>query len=137
MVIFKEMNKMISIPSKIENLRVVEKTIDEISAEYKFHNEVYGNILISAIEAVNNAILHGNKLDETKNVSISFSVKDNQFKIVVKDQGTGFDYAHIPDPTAPENIEKINGRGVFLMGKLSDEINFSDNGSKVELIFNI
>ena len=131
------MEKQIFVPSKIENLRKVEKFIDEISSECKLSSELYGNILIATIEAANNAILHGNKLDENKNVHIKFKIEEKFLSIVVKDQGNGFDYSHIPDPTAPENLEKINGRGVFLMERLSDKILFSDNGSKVELLFNI
>jgi len=128
---------MFDIPSKIENLRIVEKAVDEISGEYNLSSELYGNILIATIEAANNAILHGNKLDENKKVNIKFKIEDKFLKVIVRDQGTGFDYKHIPDPTAPENIEKINGRGVFLMERLSDKILFTDNGSQVELIFNI
>lgn len=128
---------MLNIPSKIENLRMVEKTVDEISAEYNLNSELYGNILIATIEAANNAILHGNKLDENKNVNIIFNIDNKFLKITVKDQGPGFDFTHIPDPTAPENIEKINGRGIFLMEKLSDRLEFFDNGAKVELQFNI
>lgn len=131
------MEKVLNIPSKIENLRIVEKAIDELSAEYNLNSELYGNILIAAIEAANNGILHGNKLDETKNIHVTFAVSKENLVITVKDQGQGFDYMHIPDPTSPENIEKINGRGVFLMEKLSDRINFFENGSKVELIFNL
>ncbi len=131
------MEKKLNIPSKIENLRIVEKAVDEISNDYQLNSELYGNVLIATIEAANNAILHGNKLDENKNVDIYFRVEENKLKIIVKDQGEGFDYANIPDPTSPENIEKINGRGVFLMEKLSDEIFFFENGSRVELIFNL
>jgi serine/threonine-protein kinase RsbW len=131
------MEKMLNIPSKIENLRIVEKAVDEISSEYNLSSELYGNVLIATIEAANNAILHGNKLDEQKDVNIRFKIDDKFLTIVVKDQGEGFDYSNIPDPTAPENLEKINGRGVFLMERLSDKIIFSDNGSKVELLFNI
>ena len=131
------MEKVLNIPSKIENLRIVEKAIDELSAEYNLNSELYGNILIAAIEAANNGILHGNKLDENKNINVTFSVTKENLIITVKDQGQGFDYMHIPDPTSPENIEKINGRGVFLMEKLSDKINFFENGSKVVLIFNL
>jgi serine/threonine-protein kinase RsbW len=131
------MEKMLNISSKIENLRIVEKTVDEISAEYNLNSELYGNILIATIEAANNAILHGNKLDESKNIKLVFKIDDQLLTIVVKDEGKGFDYSNIPDPTAPENIEKINGRGIFLMEKLSDKITFSDNGSQVELAFNI
>lgn len=128
---------MLNIPSKIENLRIVEKAVDELSSEYNLNTELYGNVLIATIEAANNAILHGNKLDESKNVNIVFKIDNKFLTITVKDQGNGFDYKNIPDPTAPENIEKINGRGIFLMEKLSDKIDFYENGSKVELQFNI
>ena len=131
------MEKKLNISSKIENLRIIEKAVDDISTVCNLNSELYGNVLIATIEAANNAILHGNKLDENKNVDILFKVEDSKLKIVVKDQGIGFDYANIPDPTSPENIEKINGRGVFLMEKLSDEIFFFENGSRVELIFNL
>jgi serine/threonine-protein kinase RsbW len=131
------MEKKLKIPSKIENLRIIEKAVDDISTECNLNSELYGNVLIATIEATNNAILHGNKLDEKKNVDILFSVEDKKLTIIIKDEGIGFDYANIPDPTSPENIEKINGRGVFLMEKLSDKINFFENGSRVELIFNL
>jgi serine/threonine-protein kinase RsbW len=131
------MKKMLNIPSKIENLTIVEKAIDDISAEYHLNSELYGNILIATIEAANNAILHGNQLDESKLVDIIFDIENKFLIVTIKDQGKGFDFKGIPDPTAPENIEKINGRGVFLMERLADRINFFENGSKVELVFNI
>jgi serine/threonine-protein kinase RsbW len=131
------MEKQILVPSKIENLRKVEKFVDEISSECKLNSELYGNILIATLEASNNAIVHGNKLNENADVKISASFKDNVLFISIEDKGKGFDYKHIPDPTAPENIENVSGRGVFLMEKLSDKIIFKNNGSIVELYFNI
>jgi serine/threonine-protein kinase RsbW len=131
------MKKVIQIPSKIENLRKVEKIIDEISGEFHIGEDLYGNILIASLEATNNAIMHGNKLDESKNVTIAFNLEGNTLFVRVDDEGNGFDYQHIPDPTAPENIENVNGRGIFLMEKLSDKINFSRNGATVELEFNV
>lgn len=131
------MEKTIVIKSKIDNLRDVEKIIDDISVEYKIGEDKYGNILIAALEASNNAVMHGNKLDENKDVEITFSIIDEKLKIKVKDQGPGFDYENIPDPTAPENIENVSGRGIFLMEKLSDNISFEDDGACVELEFNI
>ena len=131
------MEKILKLPSKIENLRIVEKAVDELSAEYNLSSDLYGNVLIATIEAANNAILHGNKLDEAKVVNIIFKIEDKFLQITVTDQGTGFDFTNIPDPTAPENIEKINGRGVFLMEKLADKLTFFDNGTKVELQFNL
>jgi serine/threonine-protein kinase RsbW len=131
------MEKKYEIKSKIENLRKVEKLVDDISAEYNIGSDLYGNILIAALEAANNAILHGNKLDENKLVNIIINKDDKKLKIRVDDEGEGFDYKNIPDPTAPENIENINGRGIFLMEKLSDSIEFSRNGATVVLEFNL
>lgn len=131
------MKKKISIASKIENLREVERIIDEISAEYSFGTEVYGNVLIASLEAVNNAISHGNKLNPEKNVEIEIRIKDKKLTIITKDQGNGFDYENVPDPTAPENIENVNGRGIFLMRQLSDELVFHEDGKISEMKFNI
>jgi serine/threonine-protein kinase RsbW len=131
------MEKTLNISSKIENLRTVEKMVDEIATENKLGSEIYGNILIATLEAANNAILHGNKLDNNKEVNIKFVLNKEELHIYVQDEGEGFDYQNIPDPTAPENIENINGRGIFLMEKLSDNIEFTENGSSVELTFKL
>jgi serine/threonine-protein kinase RsbW len=131
------MEKKFEIRSKIENLRKVEKLVDDISTEYNISSDLYGNILIAALEAANNAILHGNKLDENKLVYIIINKDEKTLKIRIDDEGEGFDYKNIPDPTAPENIENINGRGIFLMEKLSDGMEFSRNGATVELEFNL
>jgi serine/threonine-protein kinase RsbW len=131
------MEKSLKIVSKIENLRKVEKLVDDLSTEYNISADIYGNILIAALEAANNAILHGNKLDENKSVNILVRMEDNKLRIKIDDEGNGFDYKNVPDPTAPENIENVNGRGIFLMEKLSDKIEFTRNGATVELEFNI
>lgn len=131
------MEKTLKLNSKIENLRKVEKLVDELSSEYNISADVYGNILIAALEAANNAILHGNKLDENKIVLIHVALDATKLKIKIDDEGNGFDYKNVPDPTAPENIENVNGRGIFLMEKLSDKIEFTRNGATVELEFNI
>ena len=131
------MERSLSISSKIDNLRKVEKVIDDISAEFSIGEDHYGNILIAALEAANNAILHGNKLDETKKVEVLLTIEDDFLRIRVEDQGNGFDFENIPDPTSPENIENVNGRGIFLMEKLSDKIKFDNHGAIVELEFNL
>jgi serine/threonine-protein kinase RsbW len=79
------MYKKIRIESKIDNLRIVEKTIDEISTEIGLKQDNYGKILVSTLEAVNNAIVHGNKANETKKVEIEISYKRNILKISVSD----------------------------------------------------
>ena len=131
------MKKDIRIQSKIENLIKVEKLVDEISTACNLSAEIYGNVLIATLEAANNAITHGNKQDEEKGVDIKFSWDTKELQLVVTDQGPGFDYRTVPDPTSPENVEKVSGRGVFLMEKLSDAIKFTENGRKVWLTFNL
>lgn len=131
------MRKDLNIPSEIGNLRLVEKVIDEISLEVDMSDEVYGNVLVATMEAINNAIIHGNNSDPTKLVKIKIHFLENELKVHIEDQGTGFDHQSVPDPTAPENLEKINGRGIFLMERLSDEILYLEQGRIIELKFNL
>ena len=125
----------IQVPSIIENIRMIESFIDNAKERFELDDDIYGNIMIAVTEAVNNAIKHGNANDKSKNVQLSLSLKDSLIKFVVKDEGHGFDYQNLPDPTAPENIEKIGGRGIFLMKHLSDQVEFKDHGRIVELSF--
>lgn len=131
------MKKQLTIDSKVENICYVEKIIDEISDEIKISSDIYGKILIATIEAVNNSIVHGNKLDHSKKVMIEIYYEKPNLHISISDQGCGFDFSNVPDPTTPENIENISGRGVFLMKKLADNLIFNDAGTQVELIFKI
>ena len=126
---------MFNIPSKIENLRIVEKAVDELSSEYNLSSELYGNILIATIEAANNAILHGNGSNPEKIVDIEITFKSPELKIKVTDEGSGFSPEKVPDPTTPENIETLNGRGVYLMSRLADKIKFSKKGNSVTMSF--
>jgi serine/threonine-protein kinase RsbW len=127
----------IQIPSLIENIRVIESFIDNSKDEFEFEDDIYGNIMVAVTESVNNAIRHGNKFDKDKNVYLTLQVEDNKLLFEVEDEGPGFDYENLPDPTAPENLESPGGRGIFLMRNLCDEVNFDNEGKKVQLIFNI
>jgi serine/threonine-protein kinase RsbW len=125
----------IEIPSMLENIRMIESFIDNAKDEYKLDDGIYGNIMIAVTESVNNAIRHGNKLDPNKNVKLCLQLNESQITFLIEDEGSGFDYNDLPDPTAPENIEKPGGRGIFLMRHLADEVNFKENGKQVELCF--
>jgi len=131
------MHRKINISSVPANLRLVEMMVDEISNEQDFNTDMYGKILIATVEAVNNAIIHGNKSNPEKFVDVIFSRKEEELEIVVEDEGEGFDYESIPDPTAPENIENIHGRGVFLIKQLSDKVFFNKKGKQIKMVFNI
>jgi serine/threonine-protein kinase RsbW len=131
------MRKKVKIKSEIKNLIEVENLVEDLSGKLSLDKDIYGNVMIALIEGANNAILHGNKLDKDKNVEIEAIYEDDELRIVIADEGDGFDYLHLPDPTAPENINNPYGRGIFLMKRLSDEINFMDNGSKIEMCFKL
>ena len=124
-------------PSLDENIRIVESFIDNAKEKFNLDDDIYGNIMVAVTESVNNAIRHGNKSDKKKNVHLTLSLNDNLIRFIVKDEGIGFDYHNLPDPTSPENIDKPSGRGIFLMRHLSDEVTFKNEGSEVELCFYI
>jgi anti-sigma regulatory factor (Ser/Thr protein kinase) len=130
-------NINIQIPSLSDNIRIIESFIDNAKEKFQLNDDIYGNIMISVTEAVNNAIKHGNHNETSKDVSITLLLDDSQLKFRIEDQGVGFDYHNLPDPTAPENIEKPGGRGIFLMKHLADEVLFTENGSVVDLVFYI
>lgn len=127
----------IDFSSKVENLSLVEKFIDNVCEENKINQDFYGNILIALTEAVNNAIFHGNNNDPQKKVTVAYKQSNEGIWFSVEDQGKGFNYDALPDPTDPENIEKPNGRGVFLMKHLADKVEFYNDGRKVELQFKV
>ena len=131
------MQKTIRIESAIENLRVVENAIDTLTNDAGISQDSYGKILIGTLEAVNNAIIHGNKSDLNKSVVVKFQLENKSLEVTVTDQGKGFKPSEIPDPTRPENIELLAGRGVFLMSKLADNIKFNKIGNSVTMTFKI
>ncbi len=124
--------QILSIP---ENLNLVEKMIDELREKHNIGVDCYGNMLVALTEAVNNAIHHGNGSNPEKKVNIKCGCKNGTLYFHITDEGVGFDYYNLPDPTAPENIEKPSGRGIFLMKHLSDQLIFSDNGRTIEMHF--
>lgn len=128
--------RTLQFPSVLENIHIAERLVDEVCAEFHVKEDYYGELLIALTEAVNNAIVHGNKLDASKQVKLTFDLlNDTTMRFTIEDEGPGFDYSNLPDPTAPENIEKPHGRGVFLMRQLSDDCNFEDGGRIVHMDF--
>ena len=125
----------ISIPSDFGSINKVESMIDSICSQLSIKEDYYGNVLIAVTEAVNNAILHGNNQDANLEVNIAVGDKETDFCFSIQDQGKGFNYDNLPDPTAPENIEKEHGRGIFLMRSLAEEVEFQDAGRNVTIYF--
>ena len=130
-------NNSLVIESLPEKIILIEPFIESVRNTFQIADEIYGNILVAVTEAVNNAIVHGNKTNTGKCVSIFIKKENNLLTCCIEDEGDGFDYTCIPDPTSPENIENTGGRGVFLMKNLSDMVIFSNKGSVVEIQFKL
>ena len=124
------------IPSDFEAVTHVEVLVDKVCNNLGVNEDFYGNVLIAVTEAVNNAIEHGNKKESLMEVNVFVSDNPIEFCFSVKDQGRGFDFENLPDPTAPENLLKENGRGIYLMRNLADEVEFEDAGRSVNIYFN-
>jgi serine/threonine-protein kinase RsbW len=132
-----EKDYKITISSDPDNIVEVENFIDQIKETVNIGDDIYGNIMISLTEAVNNAIFHGNENDISKSVEVTCRKDGQTLSFIVSDQGKGFDFNNLPDPTDPENLEKLTGRGVFLMKQLSDLLIYSNGGSTVEMQFKV
>ena len=128
---------MIELRSDANSLSVVEHLIDDVRNKYSISEDVFGNMLVAITEAVTNAIYHVIKSDQSKKVSVSCTHSPHTIIFTIADEGKGFDYYDLPDPTAPENLEKECGRGIFLMKHLTDQLIFSENGRVVELNFKL
>jgi len=128
---------MIKLSSKTENIAVVENLLHDVFNAYCINEEHLPAILISLTEAVNNAIVHGNLLDDSKNVFITHSFTKGVLRFNVTDEGKGFDQEKIADPTCKENLEKCGGRGVFIMKELSHDLKYLNNGREIQLCFRV
>jgi serine/threonine-protein kinase RsbW len=128
---------VVKIPSIKENVSVVESFIENIGEKVLIQETVYGNVLVSVTEAVNNAIVHGNKEDKNKKVRLGLKKNKKSVRFVVEDEGNGFDFNNLPDPTNPKNLEKVKGRGIFLIKSLSDKTTFKRGGRTVEMLFKL
>lgn len=127
--------KILLISSELRNVAGVENFLEEIIVDFDVKEEYRAKITLAVVEAVNNSILYGNKLNPDKKVKLTAAKKDNVLSVSVEDEGEGFNYKNIPDPTTAENLMKAAGRGLYLMLTLTDELCFHENGRNVIMCF--
>jgi len=128
----------ITFASKPENKHFIEKFVNSIFDELNISKDYYAVILTSLTEAVDNAIKHGNKNNPEKNVHIVFESRPQGLAFSVRDEGDGFDFAKIPDPTdVQQDGSFYEGKGIFKIKSLADSVNFANNGRVIETVFNV
>jgi serine/threonine-protein kinase RsbW len=124
---------VIEIPSDIKYIREVSSGILKWLQPRELDESALFDIRLCVEEVVRNAITHGNGSNSRLKVMISYWLEGDSLIIEVEDAGAGFDPGKVPDPTTEDNIMKGNGRGVYLVGKLIDKMEFNDKGNKVRL----
>ncbi|GAB4376449.1 MAG: hypothetical protein Kow0075_03570 [Salibacteraceae bacterium] len=133
----KDYHSTLQFGSVVQNLARVEDEIDGLLNRGVLTESTYGNVIVAATEATLNAIYHGNQSKPEKLVTVDIRMKGKQLIIRVDDEGSGFNYDELPDPTDPENIEKGHGRGLFIIRNLCDNVEFERNGATVILTFEL
>ena len=126
-------NKSIEIPSDLGYIKQVSFEIMTYLERFKIEEAIQFDIRLVVEEAVRNAIEHGNCYDKSLPVKIPYHVSKDKFVIQIKDHGKGFDAAKVPDPRKEENLVKAGGRGVFLINKLMDRVEYEEKGTKVTI----
>lgn len=131
------MKRRLSIPSHLTYLYDVERFIQSFLAETGFPESLFGAVVLTVCESVNNAISHGNCHDINKLVEIRIEYDNNCVCIEIEDEGVGFDVHEVPDPTEAHNIRNERGRGIFIIKNLADDVEFVNNGSLVKIKFKL
>ncbi len=125
-----------TLASELQTVQTVEEIAEKFANEAGFDEDTVSHISMVAREAAVNAVMHGNKYDPAKHVTVSFEITGEALTIKIADQGAGLNPEMIPDPLAPENIMRSSGRGVFLMRAFMDEVDFRqlDPGTEITLV---
>ncbi len=131
-------SKELKIKSDLKEIHKLEDFVEQISDVYNINSTYYSNILVALNEAVTNSIVHGNKQDANKTVTIVFEAKNKGLFFTVSDQGNGFDFDNYPDPTdiTISNYAAI-GKGLYLIKSLSDVITYNSDEKTLEIGFTI
>lgn len=129
--------KELTLPSRIESVDEAAMAADEFVKRLGLGDDFVSAIDLAVRESVANAVKHGNKFDESKNIDLKLSHERNGLQLTVRDYGTGFDIDTIPDPTDPKNLLRANGRGILFMRSFMDEVEWenADGGGTVVKMF--
>ncbi|HZP04484.1 MAG TPA: ATP-binding protein [Terracidiphilus sp.] len=122
--------------STMESVGEVEAAAERLATEAGLNEDDLFHVTMAVREATINAVLHGNEYDSTRPIDVVFENTGDDFIFTVTDQGRGFDPDHLPDPSAPENLLRGTGRGIFLIRSLMDEVHFRQlhPGTELKLI---
>jgi serine/threonine-protein kinase RsbW len=131
------LERLLVISSNLGNIDKVRMFLEEIFAESNLNRSYFNKVFLGLSEALTNSIVHGNKLNASKKVCIEVNCLVNELFIEITDEGNGFLFDYLRDPTCLENLKKENGRGIFLIRHYADEVEYFDSGRKVRIKYNL
>lgn len=120
--------------SNRNEIRKFETLLTEINESFAMPMEKFINFQIASSEALVNAIVHGNKEDESKKVYIDIITTDTSMELRIKDEGEGFEMEKLPDPTDDSNLLKEHGRGIFIIRSLVDEFHIESDKTGTRMV---
>jgi serine/threonine-protein kinase RsbW len=126
-------SRVLTIPSDPAEARRLQEEIEQLLRRNHFCDHDIFAIKLALEEALINAIKHGNQMDPSKNVHITYHVLPDRFDIHITDEGRGFDPCDVPDPTIAENLERPCGRGLMLMRYYMSQVTFDAAGNSVRM----
>ncbi len=127
----------LSIPSSRKNINLVEEFFRTMNDKFQLPEEKLHALLVSVTEAVNNGVIHGNKNNESKYVTLSCSMKGKTLTVKVKDEGEGFAPDAVANPLKEENLLNTGGRGVFLMKAFMQSVKYNKKGNEVTMVMKL
>lgn len=127
--------KTLDLSSEMSSLNQLNQFLEENLHWFQLETSTYHALQLAVSEAVSNAIMHGNKLDPSKKVSLEFHVDQANVRISVQDQGKGFNPDSLPDPLASDNLLVSGGRGIFIIRAYADSVHFEDEGRRLVMTF--
>ena len=130
----RETDFQMAIQSTLDEIESVEKLAEKAAQKMNFNEDEKDSLAIAVTEAVNNAIIHGNKEDRNKKVAIEFTFEANMLTVTITDEGKGFNPQNLRDPLAPENLLKENGRGIFILSSLMDDVKYDFDAKGTKLV---
>lgn len=117
----------LTLPSRLDSIAEAAARAAEVAGRYGFDAEALFGIDMAVREAVTNAVLHGNRQDESKTVELGFTFSGSTLSITVRDEGEGFNPADVPDPTDEQNLLKTSGRGILFMRSFMDAVEWEQH----------
>ena len=125
------------ISSQLTNINIVRNFLQEFYLEFNLKRDSFNLVFLGISEAVNNAILHGNKLDPEKKVFVSLNLNVHRLVVEVEDEGEGFCDHELMDPILPKNVQLEGGRGIYIIRQLANELAFKEDGKRVIIQFTL